>query len=49
MLLAPELILLEQSGIEVYDVYLKDKVIVVAPIMCIIADNPRASELLNHM
>ena len=37
----------EKNGIEVYDAFLNEEVIAVAPLMCILADNPRASELLN--
>ncbi|SMN01278.1 hypothetical protein SPONL_1899 [uncultured Candidatus Thioglobus sp.] len=43
-----ELISLE-DGIEVYDALLKQPVLVLAPLMCILADNPRAAELLNHL
>ena len=38
-----------EKGIEVYDAFLKQIVIVLAPLLCILADNPRASELLNHL
>ena len=44
-----ELILLENEGTEAYDALLKQEVVVLAPLICIIADNPRASELLNHL
>ena len=47
--LVPELYALAENGIEAYDVMLKQMVIVVCPVMCIIADNPRATELLNHL
>lgn len=47
--LAPELTILEQNGVIVYDAFLNKQVIVVAPVICVLADNPRASELLNHM
>ena len=47
--LAQELCHLEKDGIEAYDVFLDKPVIVVAPLMCILADNPRASELVNHL
>lgn len=43
-----ELTMLEQE-IEAYDTFLKQEVIVVAPLLCILADNPCASELLNHL
>ena len=32
-----------------YDAYLQREVLVVAPVLCILADNSRSSELLNHM
>lgn len=44
-----ELILLENEGITVYDAFLESNVLVVAPLMCLIGDNPRASELMNHL
>ena len=40
---------LELNGIEAFDAVLNQNVLVVAPLMCILADNPRASELLNHL
>lgn len=43
-----DLNLLEQ-GIEAYDSLTEEIVLVVAPLLCVIADNPRASELLNHL
>ena len=43
-----ELAMLEE-GIEVYDAFHQQNVLVVAPLMCIIADNPMASQLLNHL
>lgn len=47
--LAQELCDLERSGIEAFDVLLGQPLLVVAPLMCILADNPRASELVNHL
>ena len=47
--LAQELCDLERDGIEACDVLLGQPVLVVAPLMCILADNPRASELVNHL
>ena len=44
-----ELIHLEREGTEVYDGHLQCNVLVVAPILCAICDNPRASEMVNHM
>ena len=37
-----------EKGVIMYDAYFKTKVMVVAPVICILADNPRSSELLNH-
>ena len=47
--LAMELIKLEGEGIEAIDSHLKESVLVVAPLMCLVADNPCASEVLNHL
>ena len=47
--LAPELTLLEQQGVEAYDALTQEIVVVLSPVMCVLADNPRASELLNHL
>ena len=38
---------LEQDGIEVYDASLRQRVHVIAPVICMIGDNPRSAELLN--
>ena len=46
--IASELTLLEE-GIEAYDALTQGNVIILAPLLCILADNPRASELLNHL
>ena len=40
---------LELDGIEVYDSYYKETVLVIAPLLCIICDNPHASQLLIHL
>ena len=37
-----------EKGIVVYDAWLDKKVMIKAPVMLIIADNPMASELCNH-
>ncbi|XP_064407340.1 uncharacterized protein LOC135352102 isoform X2 [Halichondria panicea] len=37
-----------QEGITVFDAFLKTEVIVRAPVICLIADNPRAAEVINH-
>ena len=38
-----------EKGVVMYDAYLQKKVLVIAPLLCILADNVRASELVNHM
>ena len=47
--IAKELTLLETEGIFVFDKLYQDVVLVIAPLMFIVCDNPRASELLNHL
>ena len=42
-----ELLLLE-NGITAYDSYLQEEVLVVAPLMCVLSDNPRHAEIMNH-
>jgi len=41
--------LLEGSGLEVYDALHNKHVLVIAPILLFIADNPMACLLLNHL
>ena len=36
-----DLRMLEQEGIEVYDVSLRHRVHIIAPVICMIGDNPR--------
>lgn len=38
-----------EHGIVVYDASLSRNIYVIAPVMCILCDNARASELVNHM
>lgn len=40
---------LQLEGVEVYDSYLQQNVLIVAPLLLLMADNPRASELINHI
>lgn len=47
--IAEEMTQLELEGVEAYDAHLQKKVLIVAPVLCAIADNPRASEMVNHM
>ena len=44
-----DLLLLEQRGVTVYDAFLKRNIRVIAPVITFICDNPRASELVNHL
>ena len=44
-----ELLMLEEKGVMAYDVHEKKEVLVVAPVLCIICDNPRASEVTNNL
>lgn len=47
--LAPELKQLEIEGIVAFDSLLNEEVLVVSPLFCVIGDNPRLSEVLNHL
>ncbi len=38
-----------EEGVVMYDAHLKTNVLVRAPVILIIGDNPRASEILSHM
>ena len=38
-----------EQGIEMYDAHLQQEVLAIAPVLLIMADNPRHSELLNHL
>ena len=38
-----------ENGIITFDAYLNEEVLVVTPMICLICDNPRASELVNHL
>ena len=38
-----------ESGITVYDAWMKQKVIAICPVLCILCDNVRAAELVNHL
>lgn len=40
---------LETQGVRTYDAFLKQEVLVIAPVLCIICDNPRASEVTNNL
>lgn len=43
-----ELMMLEQ-GVPVFDAYLQKEVLLVAPVLAFLCDNPRHSELLSHL
>ena len=38
-----------EKGVIMYDSFLQDDILVVAPVLCIICDNPRASEITNNL
>ena len=44
-----ELMMLESEGVEMYDAKSCESVLVVAPLMIVTCDNPRAYELVNHL
>ena len=46
--LVADLLLLE-NGVKMYDAYLGKEVYVLAPVLCVLCDNVRASELLHHL
>ena len=47
--IADELTMLENSGLDVYDAFHNEHVLVIAPVLLFICDNPMASQLLNHL
>ena len=46
--LVQDLMMLSSTGCVAFDAYLQQRVLVLAPILCMIGDNPRIAELLNH-
>ena len=40
---------LEMSGVVTYDAFLGKDVLLVAPLLAILSDNPRHSEIMNHL
>lgn len=44
-----ELLSLEKEGIVAYDAFLSKEVLLVAPVLFITCDNPRASEITNNL
>ncbi len=47
--MAEELSLVEEKGVEAYDADRKKSVLLVAPVICCICDNPWAAEISNHL
>ena len=41
--------MLEEKGIVAYDAHEKKEVLVTASVICMICDNPRASEITNNL
>ena len=48
-LVIPDLVQLETTGITTYDAHMQEYVLVVAPILLGMHDNPRAFENVNHL
>ena len=46
--IADDLLNLELHGITAYDCHLGEEVLVVAPLMCVLSDNPRHAEIMNN-
>ena len=44
-----DLVKLESEGIVMYDAHLQSEILIIAPVIFIISDNPRASEIVSHM
>ena len=44
-----ELLMLETDGITIFDGFLQTDILVLAPVLCFIGDNPRSSEFCNHL
>ena len=44
-----ELECLETNGVIAFDAFLSKEVLIVAPVLCFTCDNPRASEITNHL
>ena len=44
-----ELKILEKEGVVVYDAFTDKEVLVIAPVLCVICDNPCASEITNTL
>ncbi len=46
--LADDLLMLEITGVKAFDAALNEEVLIVALVLCILSDNPRHSEIMNH-
>lgn len=46
--LVDDLLKLEEEGVLMYDSFIDEEVLVIAPVICGIADNPRASDFTSH-
>ena len=46
--LVDDLLKLEEEGLIAYDAFIGEEVLVVAPVICAIADNARASDFTSH-
>ena len=44
-----ELTKLETEGVEGFDAHLQQSVLVVSSLLCVVADNLRASEVVSHL
>ena len=44
-----ELNALETHGMIAYDAFLSCEALIIAPVLCVICDNPRASEITNTL
>ena len=47
--IAQELATLETEGTLVFNAYFQEVVLVIVPLIVIVCDNPRASDLVNHL
>lgn len=43
-----DLLKLETNGIIAYDAACQEDTLIIAPVLCILGDNPRHSEIMNH-
>jgi len=46
--LVNDMLVLEKEGVVMYDAHIGENVLVIAPVLCAIADNPRASDFVSH-